>query len=80
MTTTTKTFELAYQTRHGGWELIGAFASEDEAVQVARQWAQGDIVHHDDFGTAVFGISGDPRSGHYETRVEVYADGEFTVQ
>jgi hypothetical protein len=80
MTTAAKTVELAYQDRDGSWELIGDFGSEDEAIAAAKEWAAGDVVYRDDFGTAVFGINVDPSGGHYETRVEVYEDGTFTVQ
>jgi hypothetical protein len=76
---TETTYELAYQDTHGGWQLIGDYPTEEAAIEAARVWAAGDVVHHDDFGTAVFGISGDPASGHYETQVEVFEDGDFLV-
>ncbi len=73
--------ELAVQGTHGEWELIGDFASQEAAIAEAVRLASdtGGAVHHDDAGTVVFGVSTDPNSGHYETRVEVYQDGSHSV-
>jgi hypothetical protein len=76
---TETTYELAYRDTCGDWQLIGDYPTEEAAIEAARVWATGDVVHHDHSGTAVFGISGDPDSGHYETQVEVFEDGDFLV-
>jgi hypothetical protein len=76
---TETTYELAYQDTHSGWQLIGDYPTEEAAIEAARVWATGDVVPHDHSGKAVFGISGDPDSGHYETQVEVFEDGDFLV-
>lgn len=76
-----RTYELAVQEAHGDWTLLGDYPSEDAAIEAARTWAadHGADIHRDDFGTAAFGISNDPASGHYETLVEIYSDGSHMV-
>lgn len=72
MTTATKTIELAAMTSDGSWELIGDFASIDEALRAAERHHESDGAYLLDDGSSVYGISEDPASGHYETQVGVW--------
>jgi hypothetical protein len=82
---TTKNVELAVQVTDDAWELIDDYTTIDEAIQAARDYAeasQGQVPDswRDADGAIIFGISDDPKSGHYETWVKVYRDGTFVVQ
>lgn len=74
-----KTVELARLGRHGDWEHIGDYASVGAALDAAEGWARNEDTHRDDSGTAVFGLTEDPRGGRYEMRFEVYEDGTSRV-
>jgi hypothetical protein len=69
----TETWELAVEDTHGAWEHCGDYHSFDDAVAAAKEWYPD--VYQDDQAVAVFGLSCDPGSGHYEHRLEVGPDG-----
>lgn len=67
-----KTWEVAVLDVHGAWDLFGEFPSRESAIEVIRAAVKTGMqheLHHDDDGRVVFGLSGDPASGHYEDRV-----------
>jgi hypothetical protein len=68
-----QTWELAVEQTHGEWEYCGDFASFGAAAGEAKRLYPHVRVGDND--VAVFGISGDPGSGHYEHRVEIHPDG-----
>jgi hypothetical protein len=74
----TKTYELASQDTHGGWEHCGDFESREDAIEAAKTLAPN--CHHDDSGMVVFGLSDDPDSGHYQERLGLFFEaGQYTL-
>ena len=71
MTTATKTVELARMNQDGSWDLIGDYAGLREALADVPNHCSG--AYHLDDDSVVFGVSEDPDSGHYETRVGAWA-------
>jgi hypothetical protein len=72
------TYELAAQDEHGAWDLVADFPNREEAIEAAKKVAFA--CHHDDSGMAVFGLSDDPNSGHYEERFGLFFEnGEYTL-
>jgi len=69
-----KTIELAAMMSDGSWELIGDFASMDDALRAAEAYHESGSAYILDDGSSVYGISEDPVSGHYETQVVVWAE------
>jgi len=67
------TIELAVQGAHGEWELVGDYPTREAAIKAARQ-AYPHVWHADD-GAAIFGLSDDPASGHYEERIGLRPNG-----
>jgi hypothetical protein len=61
-------YELAIE-QSGAWDLVGDFATEAEAIAAA-------IAN----GPGVYGLSGDPGSGHYEQTIEVFEDGTHVAR
>lgn len=54
------------------WEFVGDFATKQDAIDAARRLYQDETAK-------VFGISGDPSSGRYETRLEFHREDVLTI-
>jgi hypothetical protein len=63
-------YELAVQSLDGVWELVGDYPTREAAIEAALEAYPH--VWHDDEDGAIFGLSCDPLSGHYEERIAVY--------